>query len=64
MKAISEFRSDSPEYYGFGVGIMKKIKVGLFWRILIAIAYDTKPYAPIQPPTHVTCLPCLEKMAR
>ena len=27
MKAMTEFRVGSPEYYGFGVGIMKMIKV-------------------------------------
>jgi len=27
MKVQTEFRADSPEYYGFGVGIMKRIKV-------------------------------------
>ena len=27
MKARPEFGADSPEYYGFGVGIMKKIRV-------------------------------------
>lgn len=27
MRSMTGFRADSPEYYGFGVGIMKSIKV-------------------------------------